>query len=218
LGPKDWIALAGVLSTAVISLVSLLLSRRREVLQQERDDRLRREQEEREYIIREQERKFVPHVEHGIVCNTFGPEGADYIVELILDVFNKGSVRRKFRSMRFRIRGIKAGGDLIFWEGLGQHRLKFPEKLIDDDLVPPSRDNEENYYYVEPGIRQVFTYVTKIPVSVRYILVHVRLESILEKHEHREENVFTAERLFQVESIGMYSGAKAPNSGPQADG
>jgi membrane protein implicated in regulation of membrane protease activity len=84
--PTDWIALAGIVATALVSVVTLILGQRTRREQQARDDRIRREQQEREDRqrqeqqaredqIREQERFGAPHIEFSVECNTYGPEG-----------------------------------------------------------------------------------------------------------------------------------------------
>lgn len=202
---QNWISLVSVIATAAIAILSLLLSRRRERQQQERDDRLRREQQERddrlrreqqqrEEEIRAAERHLVPRTDVTIDCHFYGPEGDHLIAELLLTVNNKGSTQRKFASIEFRMRVLREGAELRKWRERRSERLYFPEKILDEDIVPEG----EHYYFVEPGVEQVFTFVTMVPKSIRYVLAHASLTSVPLPHENREENVFTAERLFPV--------------------
>src|SRR5918992_2452229 len=158
--PKDWIALAGMGSTVILALANLWFAQRREKSQRERDDKLRA-----------LERGFVPRIEYDIQCRFYGPEENEYLTEIHVIVNNRGNLRRKYKSMRIRVRGIERGSALSFWPGRGG-RLQFPTLLLNDDFIEQGRGW---FYFVEPGVRQVFTYVTKTPERVKYIAVHVRL-------------------------------------------
>ena len=196
--PTDWIALAGIVATALVAIVTLVVSQwthrdqqarddriRRE--QQEREDRQRQEQQEREDEIREQERFGVPHIEFGIDCNTYGPEGDSYLAELLLTICNRGRVQQKFRNIVLRVRGIEQGAPLSYWED-NEPRLSFPGVLVDDVSVLPKG---YNYFFVEPGVQQLITYVTRIPASTRFLLAHAQCE-------YDQFTPHTAERVFAV--------------------
>jgi hypothetical protein len=53
-----------------------------------------------------------------------------------------------------------------------------------------------NYFFVEPGVRQVITYAARIPATTRFLLAHARFE-------YDQFTPHTAERVFEV-------GATAP--------
>jgi len=184
---KDWISLAGIFSTATISLVTVLINNRRERRQQSRDDQLRREQQQREDQLREKERDHAPHIEFGIDCRVFDTTGEDRAVEFMICINNKGRIRQEIRNLSIRLRGISEGQDLKFWDGHG-HRLEFPVKLVDETQIIPA---EAVYYFVEPGIDQMFDYVTKIPRKIRYLLVHSRFD-------YGSDSFHTVERVFDM--------------------
>jgi hypothetical protein len=173
---KDWIALAGILITLTIALVNLLLTQRRE-----KDER-RREAERQK-----RERTYVPQLEFSINCNFYGPEEDSYLVEVLLTVHNKGRVQQKFRNLILRIRGIRQDQPLTYWEER-KPRLYFPEELVRNESVIPAG---VEYFFAEPGEEHVFTYVTKIPSSVKYILAYATFS-------YGHESSHDAERVFPV--------------------
>ncbi|NPV63653.1 MAG: hypothetical protein HPY61_13700 [Methanotrichaceae archaeon] len=173
---SNWIALAGILATATVSIATLLLNRQ-----------AHREQLEREDLIRERERKNVPHIEFHIDCNVYGPEEGYYLTEFLLDIHNRGDVQHKFTNIVLRVRGIESGKALCYWEGY-EPRLSFPKKVLNDVSVIPKG---YNYFFVEPGVEQVLTYVTMIPASIRYVLAHAVFE-------YDEFTPHTAERVFEL--------------------
>ena len=179
LDAKDWIALVSILATLTIALVTLFVNRRREKLQQERDDRQRQDQQAREDSLREEQRKreverektertYIPQVEFNVDCNFYGPHQDFYLAEILLTVHNKGRVKQEFKDVTLRIRGIEENQPLMHWKGR-EPRLYFPIKLVDDVPVVPA---SASYFFAEPGEEHLFTYVTKIPSSINYVLVY----------------------------------------------
>jgi hypothetical protein len=63
---KDWITLASVLSTGTLAIVTILMNRQRDRLQQERDDANRAAQQQREDSLRRE----VPHRGADVVAAT----------------------------------------------------------------------------------------------------------------------------------------------------
>jgi hypothetical protein len=203
--PKDWIALAGLAATAFTSAITLFLTSRREHRQQERDDRLRREGQEREERIRAQERALVPRVRVDLECRFLGPEHGRYLAEFRIIVDNAGRTRRSFAHMMIRLRGILAGTTLERWAERDPSRVKFPLEIAKADLVPPG----EYYYYVEPGVRQTFTYVTDVPADVAYVLAHVKLEAVSDPNDKPYETTFTEERLYALNAPAVAERTRA---------
>ena len=200
--PENWIALAGIVATTAISIVVLLINRRREKQQQERDDRLRKDQQEREDKLRKEQqereteeemrrRTYSPHIEFEIECNFYGPEIDCFIAEFQIIVHNKGIIQQKFRDIRLRVRGIDSEQPISFWPG-NEPRLNFPTKIVDNTSILPK---DFNFFFVEPGIEQTFTFVTKIPLSVKYILAHAEFE-------YDKFTPHTTERTFIVKAGG----------------
>jgi hypothetical protein len=174
---KDWIAIAGILATATVSIMSLILSRKAHIDQLARED-----------LIREQERKNVPRIEFSIKCNVYGPEKDNYLSEFLLIIRNRGDIQHKFKKIVLRVRGIESGRPLSYWECY-EPRLSFPAKVLDNvNIIPTGYD----YFFVEPGVEQVLTYVTKIPSSIKYVQAHALFE-------YDELTSHTSERVFQIE-------------------
>jgi hypothetical protein len=186
----DLVTLISVLTTLLIFLVTLIVNWRKDKLQKERDDILRKEQQSREDKLRreqqthedalreeqqkrenmrqEKERTHQPRIEFGIDCTFYGPEKDSYVVEFFLTAQNKGLIQQKFEKMLLRVRGIEGNQELTYFSGY-EPRLNFPVKLLDNVSVIPQG---YGYFFVEPGARQTIAYITKIPSSIKYILAH----------------------------------------------
>lgn len=93
-------------------------------------------------------------LEFEINANFYGPEAGAYIAEFLFVARNKGNVQQKFNDIRIRVRGIDDGQGFQFWEG-NEPRLNFPRRLVKQKSILP---DDYSFFFVEPGIEQVFTY------------------------------------------------------------
>jgi hypothetical protein len=156
-----------------------------------REDFIREEALKREDTLREKERTHKPQIEFNIDCNFYGPQGKNYILEVLLVANNKGRVRQEFKDLTLRVRGIKDNQELTFWKGR-EPRLCFPEALIEDKPVIPQGTE---YFFAEPGEKHFFTFVTIIPETIKYILIYSTFSYLDEKGSSQSHD---AERVFKV--------------------
>lgn len=129
-------------------------------------------------------------LEFEINANFYGPEAGAYIAEFLFVARNKGNVQQKFNDIRIRVRGIDDGQGFQFWEG-NEPRLNFPRRLVKQKSILP---DDYSFFFVEPGIEQVFTYITKIPINTKYLLVHAEFE-------YDKYTPHTTERVFEVKVL-----------------
>lgn len=108
-----------------------------------------------------------PRLEFSIDCEFFGPVGGEYIAQFTLNARNRGLVRYQFSRIDLRVRGIARDSGIQYWSGR-EPRLEFPLSVLKTNVIP---DNY-NFFFVEPGIEQPITYVSKIPENIQYILVN----------------------------------------------
>jgi len=100
--------------------------------------------------------------EFRIDCNVYGPEDGYYLTEFLLDIHNCGDGQHTFKNIVLRVIGIESGKALCYWEGY-EPRLSFPKKVLYDISVIPKW---YNYFFVEPGVEQVLSYVAMILDSI----------------------------------------------------
>lgn len=187
--PQNWIAIVGILSSISIAAASLVFNWLDKQRQQQRDDRIHKEQQQREDLLRKEQRDLVPHIEFTIESNFYGPRNDAYLAEILLHADNRGHVQQKFNNIQLRVRGIEHGQELTFFEGY-EPRLNFPIKLFNDVRIIPKG---YNYFFVEPGVKQTFTVVTKIPDTIEFVLIYAIFS-------YDERTPHTTERVFPVKS------------------
>ncbi len=148
--------------------------------------------------MRNRERSLVPRVRVDVECRFLGPHRGRYLTEIRIIVDNIGKVRRAFEHINIKLRGIKCDQTFERWVERDANRVLFPESLVKADLVPEG----DYYYYVEPGVRQTFTYVTDVPQDLAFVLVHIELRPKRDEQESKDETVFTEERVYSIPVAG----------------
>ena len=129
-----------------------------------------------------------PRIEFAVDCKFFGPVHGDSIAAFEIHANNKGHVEHKFTEIRLKVLGIREGEKLADWVG-HEPRLSFPVELIRGvNLVP----EKFGYFFVRPGVKQTFTFTTKVPADFRFLVARAtfRYEATADLH--------TAERVFDV--------------------
>jgi hypothetical protein len=127
-----------------------------------------------------------PRVDFRIDCKFFGPHGDEYVVEFLLYANNRGLVIQRFPSIHLRVRSIPTGSALELWEKY-KPRLLFPEKLFEAEVVL----EKDGYIFVEPGVEQIISYVTKVPRRARFVIARAEF-----RYENSDPH--SAERVFEV--------------------
>lgn len=133
------------------------------------------------------ERSHARRIEFSLECTFFGPQEGRYVAEFLLRIKNQGLTIHRFRKLRLRVRGIQSGQALQAWD-TQPSRLKFPEKLIDEQDVLLSQ--KYGHIFVEPGVEQIITFVGSLPTSVSLILARAEFE-YTDSRTHSTERVFS---------------------------
>jgi len=191
MNPANWVALTGIIATAGVAIFSVLwntqIQKRLRNEQFVREDKLRKDYESKEEERKRIERVHSPQIEFDLSARFFGPVNEEYLLEIRLNLTNCGLVQQKLWDPKLRILGITKGVSMTF-RAQDQYRLEFPKKILPlSDVLP----GNYNYFFVEPGVHQDASYVTKVPSSVCYILVHGVFH-------YDPTTPHTAERVFEV--------------------
>ena len=181
--------LVSILTPISIVILGFLFNRRLHTLECETQE-CRRKEEAKEQMEREElERRYWPHIEFDIECNFFGPHQGKYAAEFVLTANNRGVTKHEFKSIILRVLGTRKDDPLSFWTERYEHRLKFPEEILKDEVKPKNL----NYIFVEPGVKQRLSYMTIIDAGIQYITA--RAEFYYEKYTPH-----STEKMFEVPS------------------
>ena len=141
------------------------------------------------------ERTHKPRLEFTLDCNFFGPQQGYYACEIVIQANNKGLIDHRFHSILLGMRGIERGAAIREWK-TKEPRIEFPVRILKDAevLYKPKYD----YIFVEPGISQPITFVTRIPEDIRFIAVRVEFN-------YDNFNPHSAEKVFEVVPMNLTS-------------
>jgi hypothetical protein len=193
--PRDWIAIASIVVSGVVALVSLFINSKREKERQERDDRLRRDQQTREDDIRNRTRLLIPRIEFRLDCNFSGPLNGDYIAEFVLHLINRGATRHQVNDLTMSIRGVKLSNDdkLRFWDDGRVNvpcRVSFPDNLLDKaQVILPGES-----IAIEPGVTLDMPLSTIVRQPYRYILAKANID-------YDKDGRYGVERVFELPAV-----------------
>ena len=114
-----------------------------------------------------------------------GTHDENRIIEIKIVVSNKGHVEQRFDKISLRIRGIKEQQKLSELKDY-EPRLFFPEEIEKINVIP----EKYKYYFVRPGVTQVFSVSIKLPKSWSFINAHAKFKYFGLNQVHTAEHSF----------------------------
>lgn len=160
--------LVSLLTPLVVVGVGYLFNLRLKKMEQENQERNKLEERRIQEMRDQLERRHEPHIEFTIDCNFFGPQQGKLIAEFIISANNKSLVRHQFKNIFLRVRGIKKDAPLELLE-------KYPNRLQFDELIfkePDIKPGNWDFIFVEPGVIQQISFITRIDEDYRFLLAH----------------------------------------------
>lgn len=135
----------------------------------------------------------------------FGPQKGFYMVEISMLLHNQGLVRTKLNGLFLTVKGIEQDTEIVLFKDLKTpvSMAHFPIDIISTNVLekkyakneekPPEETTKKKEWFVEPGIAQRFSYVARIPETVRFILVR----SSFKYHKNSEHSV---QKVFELKA------------------
>jgi hypothetical protein len=132
-------------------------------------------------------REDVPHIEFSVDVNFVGVQDDQWLVEILALLDNKGQVRHSISDFTFDLRCVSSDEALRHGgEGIN-YQLEIPHKLKEGSWMPRGWA----YTFIEPGLRTRYSFISTVPVSASFVLVHGRFS-------YSKEDFHTADRLVKV--------------------
>ncbi|NVK20896.1 MAG: hypothetical protein HWD86_00100 [Kangiellaceae bacterium] len=111
-----------------------------------------------------------PRINFKIDANIIGKKDNEYIVEVISTLENKGLVPLKISHFICNIRGLKESDKLLLGNSKIRGQVNFKHLIVEGPFFPDTWD----YSFVYPGVTTKYSYITKIPESMKFILIKGR--------------------------------------------
>jgi hypothetical protein len=112
-----------------------------------------------------------PHVETSADIQFIGMHGTDWIVELIAYIENKGVAQHKMLTFNFDLAALNKADRL---KDSSEHggQVFFPHTLKEGSFIP----EEYQYFVVDAGVKAKYSYITKVPASAAFVILHCWFE------------------------------------------
>jgi hypothetical protein len=105
-----------------------------------------------------------------------------WIVELIAFIENKGKVQHRVKDFDFDLASLSGSDEVITSEEFGG-QVHFPH-LISKGSFRPKKYGE---FFIEPGLKNKYSYITRVPVGAQVVILHTWFEYLDGKHSHSAE-------------------------------
>jgi len=125
------------------------------------------------YII---ERSLIPPAEFSIEYNLLGTKGKSRITEILLILKNMGGSTLVAKDIKIRVKYLMKNDNISIFtdkkEGAKFGRLNFLNSRSRDFLKDEKEFTVIGYdTFVQPGVKQVYTFVTTIPEDAAFLLL-----------------------------------------------
>lgn len=140
------------------------------------------------YIAYHIERKHKARIQLHLEATCFAAQQGYYIVEVIMVVNNIGLVRQVVETLDLKILGIKQGANIELRIRQGTHSaVNFTEQFVDTNMLA-----NKGKFFIEPGVVQQFSYVVRVPESIRLILVK-------SSFKYHKNSTHSAQKVFELD-------------------
>jgi hypothetical protein len=125
-----------------------------------------------------------------------------WIVELIAYIENKGKVQHRVNQFDFILEALSLQSKVKLNEN-HREQVDFPLVLVKNSFLPGNKNNEDgnsiksddrfsagkpiDYFFIEPGLKNKYSYIARIPLSVEIVLMHTWFR--YEFPDEKEENL-----------------------------
>lgn len=128
------------------------------------------------------QRERFPHIQSSADIVFIGQQGGFWVVELVCLLTNKGLARHRMRNFTFDLSAIyeddemreaaEFGGQLLF-----PHRIK----------LGSFRPDYINEFFVDPSVQAKYSFVARVPVQARFLILHCSFEYVGQNAVHSTE-------------------------------
>lgn len=114
-----------------------------------------------------------------------------WIVELIAYIENKGKVQHRVSKFDFILEGLSMQNKVEL-NKIHRGQVDFPLALVKNSFLPGNKNNEGgnsiksvdkfragkpiDYFFIEPGLKNKYSYIARIPLSTEVVLMHTWFE------------------------------------------
>ncbi len=129
-----------------------------------------------------------PKINFTTDINVIGKQDNFYIIELIAVIENIGKAQHKMSNFGFDLNAMLEDDKVQTKEKWGG-QIDFPHQLITGSYLPPNYE----YFFIDSGTVAKYSYLTKVPSSTTYLILHSRFV-----YSNRKNQAHTAEKTIKL--------------------
>lgn len=131
-------------------------------------------------------REYFPRIDFSVDVNFIGLHKGQWVVEILGLLHNKGSVPHSIHSLRFELRSLSNGEDLIDGEANIRGQVLFSNVIKEASWIPEKADVD---MVIHPGVSLRYNYVYRVPEEVAFVLLHGILDYEDRGLQHRADRM-----------------------------
>lgn len=146
------------------------------------------------------QREAYPKIQFNIDINFISIQDKQILFEVLLVLKNKGTVRHEIdkESFTLKIRYLTKDDKIIQGDLKYNFETKFPHLHEVKDVNKKRKIIHESWKntFLDPGVKQVYSYITALPEDTLCILVKSKFN-----YSERKSDNYGAQKLFKVEDL-----------------
>ncbi|MGB6037163.1 MAG: hypothetical protein WBG42_12900 [Cryomorphaceae bacterium] len=135
-----------------------------------------------------------PKVQIELNLTLLGIEGDRCLLECEATLENKGLVRHSFKEFTFDLLHFSSTSEYKRGDERVNHQVVFEKEAVNRKVswIP----GDWNYSFVDPGIKQRYTYLADVPANSKYVLIHSQF-----KYKDQDSDFHSIQRAFSLEEL-----------------
>lgn len=113
------------------------------------------------------QRDNFPLIEFTADVEFIGKHQDSWVVELTTTIENKGKVQHRISEFAFDLFALQDGDALEPKQQFGG-QVGFPHEVVTGSWLPKKFD----YFFIDPGTKAKYSFVTRVPDSARFVILH----------------------------------------------
>ena len=136
-----------------------------------------------------------PNVEFTADINIIGAQQGLLVVELIAFVENKGKAQLKMEGLDYDLNALLRNDPVLRDEKWGG-QVNFPNEMCKGPFLP----QEYDYFFVDPGTNAKYSYITCVPDTTTFLMLHCKFVYFGRGKQHSAEKTIQVPEMPRTKS------------------
>ncbi len=105
-----------------------------------------------------------------------------WVVEVLAYIENRGKVQHRIKEFTFDLSSLDVENS-VETSSRYNNQVYFPNDVAEGSFLP----NNCSFFFIEPGLKNKYTYVARIPLTADLLILHSSFKYLNSKHFHTAE-------------------------------